>query len=334
MLKIHLLKALHGDSFLFEHTESSSSFLIDCGLRKTYVNEIRKKTRKVDFLLLTHVDEDHIGGSIPLINDIPDGFQTEKVYINTPSSHWLRGQGGEISIKQAISLENLIQEKGIDFSSAISNDSILVNDELDIQVISPREKELKYFIEKYKDQNINQKDPTPISINSDYKSLEELAGSKDIYKSIKSDYINASSIALIIGYKDYKLLFLGDSHPIVIAQQLRNLGYSESNKAQFDYIKLSHHGSATSISNELIGLISCNNYIISTNGGKGKSRHPSRETIAKIALNSDRAGNQIINFYFNYPISKIESKNGILVTKEEADKYNINLIHTNEIQIA
>ena len=78
-------------------------------------------------------------------------------------------------------------------------------------------------------------------------------------------------------------------------------------------------------------MISCSNFIISTNGGKAKSKHPSVETIAKLATLVERNVSDEINFYFNYSISGIEARNGPLLSDKERLLYKINYIEQNEI---
>ncbi|BFM02921.1 hypothetical protein Psyaliredsea_15680 [Psychrobacter alimentarius] len=120
----------------------------------------------------------------------------------------------------------------------------------------------------------------------------------------------------------------------MISDYLLKQGFNSTNKATFDYIKLSHHGSAKSISKQLLNIISCNNFIISTNGGKARSKHPSVETIAKLAALVDRNGNDEVYFYFNHSISSIETRNGPLLSVEERLFYKINYIEQNEIRLS
>lgn len=332
MLKITSIQANCGDSFLIEDTEDFQTLLIDCGFKTTYQYKIKHLISSVDHLILTHSDEDHIHGAIPLIKDSPDRFKVGRVYVNVPSSYETTINSGEISIRQAKTLENLLNDKGVPFHSLLAGETINISANISLEVISPSQKDLEYFIEKYKDFT-EDAEPDPISQTNAFVPLEELAKRDDCYNSKKSDFANAASIAFILKYKNYNLLFLADAHPTVITDYLENKGYSETTRFPFDYIKLSHHGSITSISKKLISMISCSNFIISTNGGKSRSLHPSRETLAKLALNVDRNGSASINFYFNYPIEDIAARTGVLIGSEEELKYNIKLIEKDSFYI-
>ncbi|CAM3505446.1 ComEC/Rec2 family competence protein [Parendozoicomonas haliclonae] len=325
MLKITNIQAKCGDSFLIEDTDNSKKLLLDCGFKLTFQYKIKQLTSSVDYLILTHSDEDHINGAIPLIEDYPHKFSVGKVFVNVPSSYEIKAESGDISILQAITLENLLKEKELSYQSLVSGETVRISKNISLEIISPSKEDLEYFIGQYKSLK-DSSSPDPISKNSNIISIETLAKGKDLYKSKKSDFTNAASIAFILSYKNKKLLFLGDAHPTVITDYLEKIGISRDQKYIFDYIKLSHHGSITSISNKFISMISCSNYILSTNGGKARSLHPSRETLAKLALNVDRNGSDDINFFFNYPIEEIIARNGLLISPEERTKYNIKLI--------
>ncbi|WP_051228158.1 ComEC/Rec2 family competence protein [Oceanospirillum beijerinckii] len=327
MLKITNIQANCGDSFLIEDMDDPRKLLLDCGFKITYQHKIRQLTSSVDYLILTHSDEDHINGAIPLIEDMPHKFTVGKVYVNVPSSFEVRAGSGNISIHQAITLEILLKRKNISYQSLLAGDTVDISKNVSLEIISPFRGDLEYFIGKYKEvRECSIPSPDPISKTSTIIPFETLAENPDVYKSKKSDFTNAASIAFILKYKEKKLLFLGDAHPTVVTDYLEGKGFSEDKKYIFDYIKLSHHGSITSISKKFISMVSCSNYILSTNGGKARSMHPSRETLAKLALNVDRNGSNDINFFFNYPVEKISSKNGILIRPEEKIEYNVNLI--------
>lgn len=328
MLKITSIQANSGDSFFIEDTDAHKTLLVDCGFKLTYQHKIKKLTSSTDYLILTHSDQDHIHGAIPLVQDSPDSFKVGKVYVNVPSSYEVGSQNGNISIRQAITLENLLTQKNISPKSLVAHDTITISKNLSLDIISPSQQDLDYFINNYKnEERISQ--PSNISNTKNHASLEELADQKDSYKSKKDDFTNAASIAFILKYKTYNFLFLGDAHPVTITDYLEAKGYSETKKHCFSYIKLSHHGSNTGISDKLISLVSCPNYIISTNGGKSRSYHPNRETLAKLALKVDRNKSKDINFYFNYPIKEIEVRTRELISSEEGLKYDIKLIEKN-----
>ena len=111
------------------------------------------------------------------------------------------------------------------------------------------------------------------------------------------------------------MLFLGDATAKKLEQALQKLGYSENNKLKVDCCKISHHASSHNTSNELIKMLNCNNYIIST-CMTGKNR-PSKECLSRIIMNTEGK----VTFYCNYDINFKK-----MFLKEEFDKYGMQFV--------
>ena len=63
---------------------------------------------------------------------------------------------------------------------------------------------------------------------------------------------------------------------------------------EIDAFKLPHHGSAKNVSNDLLAVLSCKDYLISTNGDQ--FHHPDHKALARI-INS---GGDRPRLFFNY----------------------------------
>lgn len=162
-----------------------------------------------------------------------------------------------------------------------------------------QEKEKKVFIEK--------------DISKGVINIEELS---QVEFEEDTSISNGSSISFVFEKNDKKLLFLADSHPSIILESLKK-HYSEYDfPIEFDIIKLSHHGSVTNTSKELLKAIDSKNFIISSNGSK--FGHPNIETIARII---NRKTDFIRNLHFNYPPEFIEE----IDKKSLKDKYSFEI---------
>ena len=99
--EIIFFAAQKGDSILIKSKDKS--ILIDTGLkedREILADKLRqKKIRKIDYLILTHPDKDHIGGASHIINN----FQVE----NLIQSEYRKNNKAELRIDKAISNKDI-----------------------------------------------------------------------------------------------------------------------------------------------------------------------------------------------------------------------------------
>ena len=75
-LTITMFPASYGDSFLISVPNEKLNMLIDAGFKSTYKNyikpaldDLRSTNQKLNFLIITHVDADHISGAVALLED-------------------------------------------------------------------------------------------------------------------------------------------------------------------------------------------------------------------------------------------------------------------------
>ncbi|AWK43900.1 MBL fold metallo-hydrolase [Photorhabdus laumondii subsp. laumondii] len=358
MLRLKVLKAKNGDCILlsWENNGVTRNILIDGGKSSVYktgplkgelyktLKLIEERNERVDKLILTHVDDDHIGG-------ILNGFRSGELLISLCDKVWFNSgklikeafdsdvlpenelelerinvQDGKTSIQQGVSFEKRISELGIWENWLIESGYTCEFFGAKITVLSPKREDLARLLCKWEKE-------VPQSITSgkktDYgKSLEEL-NLNDKFLSDKSIH-NGSSIAILFEYNNHKILLLGDAHDGVVCDAISSLkdeqgqNISSSNKLKVDYIKLSHHGSEFNTSARFLNLIDCKNFIISTDGSSHEL--PNKKTIARIVKNVDNA-----NIIFNYPtllnrifsVKEIEELKNIGITTDNCDE----LIH-------
>lgn len=342
----------------FEGTDNRYyNILIDGGNAKSYPSNLKKVVKEIignkyqeqliDLVVITHIDIDHIKGIIKLVSDIKNkkiGNDKKSIvrefWFNSNAlikreEYWLDSLKTKIGVRDGVTLECYLQEQdGWDKQQLIvrpdkyqgNRDTKCIGGAM-LTLLSPDRESLKSFHEEVEAQ-WNTAAPFRISARKKYKDYDlsidklvdiELEKSAKKQEDKDSDKVNGSSIAFLFEFKDKKILFSGDAHHTQIVDSLGDLGYSRDNKLVVDYVKLSHHGSRTGTSFDLLEMIECRNFIISTDGSNHNLPH--KAVFAKILGYPGGDRTKKINFIFNYPKSNYTSK-GLSFGSQEQKKYN------------
>jgi hypothetical protein len=105
---------------------------------------------------------------------------------------------------------------------------------------------------------------------------------------------NGSSISFLAEFDDKAVLFAADAHAPQLAGSVRRLLEARGiERLPLDALKMAHHGSARNNSYELLELLDCPRYLLSTNGST--HHHPDPETLARVLTLYEN-----VEFFFNY----------------------------------
>lgn len=329
-MKVNFLEANNGDCILisYEYDGYTKNIMIDSGVSKTYeykigrlkkegslkkaILDLQEKDQNIDLLIITHVDDDHIGGILKYFasNDY-DSNLIKKVWFNSGrliNEYFQRNSENQNEQElNEFDTTNTSISQGVTFESKIESiwDKRLIKSNLKemneqgikFKILSPNDEKLKKLLIKWGKEAAS----SLTSEENDYHNTIEELSENDEFKEDKSIH-NGSSIAFILEILDKKMLFLGDAHPSTIIEKLIEYGFSEENKLKLDFVKLSHHASKANTSSELLKLIDCKKFIVLTDG----SFHglPNKITFSRIFNINDNS-----ELYFNYPhlIDKIFS---------------------------
>ena len=348
MSKIHFLPVKYGDSFVIECDRGGNHGVVvvdggpnGCGsILKAKLDEVGTP----DLMLLTHYDDDHIGGLIQYIkackkeNKLParEVWANCAKYAGTEDKPEEGSVGSLMSkltrsavqaVKLGLLLDTIGEDGGLTWRDDLVEGVAREFPFASVEVVSPTERGRELAIGK-QEKVMPTVDIAKVTRSLDPRaeaavpSLETLAEDCPKPPSEKADaeVANAASIAIILRCDGLSILMLGDCYPHNVVDYLRRKGYSEQHPLRVDYVKVAHHGSLHNTSNELMDLIHCNHYIISTNGDN--FGHPDREAFAHILCHPTRDRSEKVHFYFNYDLDTLVRKSGRFLLPTELEPYN------------
>lgn len=327
--RIEMLPALHGDCLFIEYGDGSRPrrLLIDGGPIGAYdalearVNAMPPGDRRIELVVMTHVDTDHAEGLVRLFANNPLPVNVQDVWFNgwkhLEKAHGLLGanQGEFLS---ALLARRLRPEQ---WNGAFKGEAVVVNDNdplpefvleggLKLTLLSPTPVTLDKMRKAWK-AGIGP-GMKPGDLDAAWKKLgtrkaylpgKGLLGSTPeldalLEKQFKVDQseANGSAIAFLAELGDKSCLFLADAHHEVITASLKRL-LKQRGQARLEVsaVKVAHHGSAGNVSDELLGLIESPRFLFSTNGAI--FNHPDKEAVERIIA---RSICQPPTLYFNY----------------------------------
>lgn len=218
-LKIHYIDVGQGDSILVQ--KNYSNMLIDTGTNEStskLVSYLKKQSiKKIDYLILTHPHEDHIGGADAVIKY----FDIGKIYMPKVAANTRTFK---------------------DVLMAMKAKSLKANEPELLENFKLGDADCVFY--------------SPIDS--------------------KEGDLNTYSIVLKLTYGNTKFLFTGDAQ----AQNERAM-IANNYDLSADVLKLGHHGSRTSTSNEFLNKVNPKYAVVSC--GKGNDYgHPHKETVNKL----------------------------------------------------
>lgn len=345
MGRIRILQVQYGDAIIIECSggDFMGVIVVDGGptTSSDYFLDALSDLPAIDLMVLTHYDEDHIGGILSLVYDCLDKqapLPVKEIWANCAqyvpmvgSTRTSPGQGVDLAkyLTEFVANSDLVWRDRI--SEGYCSNTIHF---AEIEVVSPT---VEVMIMAIKKQKIEDGAPTKATArtNADLKiSLDDLAEKNTKAPDLTKDsqLANAASIAFILRSDEFSVLMLGDCYPQNVEAYLRGKGWSEDHPLEVDFVKVSHHGSRNNTSNGLMDIIKCNKFIISTNGGDGRYAHPDRETFAHILCHPKRNKEERIHFYLNYSLEEITTNGASFLNDGEKEQYNFE-IHENTTEL-
>jgi beta-lactamase superfamily II metal-dependent hydrolase len=323
MFTIEMLPAAHGDCLWIEYGSSRDTYrmLIDTGTMHSYVNLKRrieaclaKGRLRIEVLVISHIDADHIGGVLQLLHDAGRlGIEFGDIWFN--GYRHLSVATDVLGAMQGERLTDILMTGAFAWNKVVDGDAIVVPDsgglpefELDggmrVTVLSPGFDQLRKLEPKWR-QEVERAGLRggPALSNSDDEEFEDILGGLKIdvlaAEPFKPDTAtpNGSSIALLLE-TDNKAAILGaDAHASVLLDGLQRSNLGAKQKMSIDVFKLPHHGSNKNVNRQLIEAVPAGKYLVSTNGQQ--FRHPNAAALARVVKYGPRG----LQLCFNYETS-------------------------------
>lgn len=316
MFSLEMLPAAQGDALWIEYGDPQRPrcLLIDGGppsrvtrerLRERIAERSGPGGGKLELIVVTHIDSDHIAGVLNLLEDRDAALAPGDVWFNG----WQHLPADLLGAKQGEALSGAIRRRRFPWNAAYSETAVVVPDEgplptveladgMVLTLLSPTRAKLAALRPVWKREvekaglvpGIGVVEPPgePDKLGERPLDPEELAA--EPFQPDDSE-ANGASIAFLAEHDGKRLLLTGDAHADILVASLQRLAAEGS--VPVDAFKLSHHGGKHNLSSDLLKRVECGRYLFSTNGTS--YHHPDPEAVSRVVV-----GRNDCELVFNY----------------------------------
>ncbi len=358
MLNLHVVQARYGDCLILEYGLAGASryMLIDGGPSNVYgdnlrpvLQGIREKGGGLDFVVLSHVDDDHIVGLVDLLselqyqreNGLPETIPIGQLWHNTFSDTIGRGvetrfntlmarSGTVRSAMPSADRTNRDIAKGDTLTRAAGDLDLPINESFDpsyvvsleqtrdpivvenlsLRIVGPNKTNLAALRQEWLDWLDEQEDRILVR---DMGQSERAAMRAD------TRVPNLSSIMFLAEAGGKTILLTGDGRSDHLLEGLRQAQLLDaSGRLHVDVLKLPHHGSRHNTSEAFLQAVTASKYVISASGRYG---HPSGQTLEWIVA-APRDQGPIVEIYVTKRTESVEQ----LLQRYDPATYGYSLI--------
>jgi beta-lactamase superfamily II metal-dependent hydrolase len=321
-ITIEVLPARLGDCLLVEcHRDGKQPWrmLVDGGPSDTWprlayrLEAIPKHDRRLNLVVVTHIDSDHIGGILPLFSGGVSALSIDEVWFNG-YQHLPDERGRSRSVAEGESLaaaltgvtgsaaayawNTTMNGAAIATSGEGESLEIVMPDGPTITVLSPTPRRLQILRARWVTalDRARRGEPEQLpAYEPAMADLEDLAALAAAPSPRDQSAPNGSSIAFLLEHRGTSCLFTGDAFGNVIGAGLYGLARHRGvDRIAVDTFKLPHHGSKGNVITDLIPLAPARNYLVSTNGDT--FHHPDDAALARVVIGAPRGARLCFNY--------------------------------------
>jgi hypothetical protein len=304
MFKLHVIQARFGDALLLEFgTQNQPRYvLVDGGPPKNYTAALRPALDaiagaggKLDLVVLSHIDNDHIVGLLELLADLEDDQVSARPLRNQIGQLWHNSfvrtldPTGDISqglqamaalastsnvamplamdafygIKEGNRLRLLAQKLKVPVNSGFTDDLILVETARQAVAFGP----LALVVGGPNKANLK-------ALRAEWlqwlaRASEKIAADPSTAAMVDRSIPNLSSVVLLAICEGKTVLLTGDARGDHILAGLTTAKIAKRGKLHVDVLKVQHHGSARNASRDFFQAVTADTYVVSANGRDG-----------------------------------------------------------------
>lgn len=301
-----VLPAGFGDCLLVSCPVGRSTWrmLVDTGPDETYPALRRRLLqippgadgkRHIDLFVVSHIDQDHIGGARLLLGDDDLGLSFTDIWFNAPPTPRVRGVAEGQSLADVLGAGHRALPWNVAWSGQpVSTPAEGGGVELTgpglpkVTLLSPTPDRLRDLfkvwakeLERLRRKERDRAEPDVPVTRSGLPSLEALAARvTPTDKAVQ----NGSSIAMLLEHRGASVLLSADAFPTVLVPALAALAKRRdiAGPLPIDAVKLSHHGSRANVTQDLLRTVDAEHFVFSTNNTYFK--HPNAEAVARVIV--------------------------------------------------
>jgi beta-lactamase superfamily II metal-dependent hydrolase len=329
IFRIELLPALHGDALWIEYGDAARPYriLIDGGPYAAFgalearIARVAEDDRRLELLVVTHVDSDHIEGIVRILNRPGLRLRLRDLWFNGwPQLTYplVDASASTRSPTQGSFLEVRMRDTEQPWNRWFGGRPVMASPNAPLPVVelagglrltllSPSPKRLEVLRREWR-RSADALGTAPENLDFFAARLLKnrlnrgggdaaatLAAPEALAQQLDGSVANGSSIAFLAEYAERSCLLLGDAHGPVIEAALKRLLQDRSLAVlDVDAIKVPHHGSAANVTAGLLDLVRCRRFLISTNGDI--FGHPDEAAVELLLRKSPRPATLVFNY--------------------------------------
>ena len=332
-MKLHVVQAEYGDCLLLtsEEDKNSIAVLIDGGPYQTFEKHLKPtiqkllKSSNLDLVVLSHIDNDHIIGLVDLFEQIKEERENGSKELVKIAKLWYNSFNDLLQIdedpntffknsflsmgfdsedekkKMENSVMSIIMtgyQQAADLSSLAKSLEVPVNPEFDKLILTNNSPK----IIKLNDITFHILGPSEKNLEKLRKQWSDWRNKKKIHHGLVLDLFhildksvpNLSSIMLLAGSNNKKILFTGDGSSDDVIDALTEYSMLDNQgKFHVEILKVPHHGSDRNVTADFFNTVTADYYVISANG---RDDNPSFDTLKWIIESSKTKKSKTIVF--------------------------------------